>query len=218
MFTNISKIAAVYLSAAVLMGVTAVANSEKTAPEKTKPAETKAVEAKGDEKMSEVYAIFDTSMGKFKAKLFADKAPETVKNFTDLAEGKSTKVDAQYKGKPFFNNTKFHRVIPKFMIQGGDPLGNGTGGPGYTFKDEFAPGLKHDKAGLLSMANRGPGTNGSQFFVTVEKTPWLDGKHAIFGEVVEGYDIVEKISTSPKDAGDKPNTDIVVKSVTIERK
>lgn len=216
MFNRISKIAMIYLSAAVLMGVTAVANSEKSNV-KENPAPTKAME-KGDKKMSEVYAIFDTSAGKFKAKLFADKAPETVKNFTDLAEGKSEKVDSKYKGKKFYDGTKFHRVIPQFMIQGGDPAGNGTGGPGYTFKDEFAPGLKHDKVGLLSMANRGPNTNGSQFFVTVEKTPWLDGRHAIFGEVVEGYDIVEKISKSPRDAGDKPNTDIVVKSITIERK
>jgi peptidyl-prolyl cis-trans isomerase A (cyclophilin A) len=212
---NITKIIGIYLSAAVLLGVTA--NAQKAA--EAKPAETKNVDTKkGDTKMSEVYAIFDTTMGRFKAKLYADKAPETVKNFTDLAEGKSDKVDAKYKGKHFFNNTKFHRVIPKFMIQGGDPLGNGTGGPGYTFKDEFAPGLTHSKPGLLSMANRGPGTNGSQFFVTVDKTPWLDGKHAIFGEVVEGYDVVEKISTTPRDGNDKPNTDVVVKSVTIERK
>ncbi|MES2769366.1 MAG: peptidylprolyl isomerase [Bdellovibrionota bacterium] len=223
MLKGLSKIAMIYASAAVLLGVTAIAQSSKI-EEKAKNAEAaKPAEKKGDNKMSEVYAVFDTSMGKFKAKLFADKAPETVKNFTDLAEGKSDKVDSKYKGKKFFDNTKFHRVIPSFMIQGGDPLGNGTGGPGYTFKDEFAPGLKHDKVGLLSMANRGPGpngagTNGSQFFVTVEKTPWLDGKHAIFGEVVEGYDIVEKISKSPKDSGDKPTTDIVVKSVTIERK
>jgi peptidyl-prolyl cis-trans isomerase A (cyclophilin A) len=218
MFNNFTKIITVYLSAAFLFGVTATANSEPTT-EKTKPAETKPVEAaKGDKKMSDVYAIFDTSMGKFKAKLYADKAPETVKNFTELAEGKSTKVDAQYKGKPFYNGTKFHRVIPKFMIQGGDPQGNGTGGPGYTFKDEFGPGLKHDKVGLLSMANRGPNTNGSQFFVTVEKVPWLDNKHAIFGEVVEGYDIVEKISQAPRDSSDKPNTDVVIKTVTIERK
>jgi len=218
MLKGLSKIVMIYASAAILLGVSAIAKSSKT-EEKAKTAETaKPAETKGDKKMSEVYAIFDTSMGKFKAKLFADKAPETVKNFTDLAEGKSDKVDAKYKGKKFYDSTKFHRVIPSFMIQGGDPLGNGTGGPGYTFKDEFAPGLKHDKVGLLSMANRGPGTNGSQFFVTVEKTPWLDGKHAIFGEVVEGYDIVEKISKAPRDSGDRPNTDIVVKSVTIERK
>lgn len=205
------KIATIYLSAALLMGATAIANADKAKSAKVE-------ETKGDKKMSEVYAIFDTSMGKFKAKLFADKAPETVKNFTDLAEGKSDKVDSTYKGKHFFDNTKFHRVIPDFMIQGGDPAGNGTGGPGYTFKDEFAPGLKHDKVGLLSMANRGPNTNGSQFFVTVAKTPWLDGKHAIFGEVVEGYDIVEKISKTPRGMNDKPNTDVVIKSISIERK
>lgn len=207
MLKKLSKIGLIYLSAALLLGITGNAGDK-----------AKATAKKGEKKMSETYAIFDTSMGKFKAKLFADKAPETVKNFTDLAEGKSDKVDAKYKGKHFFDGTKFHRVIPDFMIQGGDPLGNGTGGPGYTFKDEFAPGLTHNKVGLLSMANRGPNTGGSQFFVTVAKTPWLDGKHAIFGEVVEGYDIVEKISKTPKDSSDKPNTDVIIKSVTIERK
>ena len=159
---------------------------------------------------NETYAAFDTSEGKFKVKLFADKAPNTVNNFVSLADGSKT-------GKPFYDGTTFHRVIPDFMIQGGCPLGTGTGGPGYKFADEFHPTLKHTKGGLLSMANAGPNTNGSQFFVTVAATPWLDNKHSIFGEVVEGYDVVEKISKTPTGAQDRPKTPVVLESVTIER-
>ena len=125
---------------------------------------------------NEIFAVFDTTEGRFKAKLFADKAPLTVENFVSLADGTKT-------GRPFFDGTVFHRVIPNFMIQGGDPEGTGRGGPGYTFADEFHASLQHGKPGLLSMANRGPNTNGSQFFVTVAATPWLDNKHTIFGEV-----------------------------------
>src|SRR5690349_2170735 len=159
---------------------------------------------------NEIYAVFDTSEGQFKAKLHADKAPQTVENFVSLAEGTKT-------GKPFFDGTVFHRVIPDFMIQGGDPEGTGRGGPGYTFADEFHASLKHDKPGLLSMANRGPNTNGSQFFVTVAPTPWLDNKHAIFGEVVEGYDVVQKISQAARNAQDRPVKEVKVHSVKIER-
>src|SRR5438105_15730700 len=147
---------------------------------------------------NEIYAFFDTSEGKFKAKLFADKAPKTVENFVELAEGKKT-------GKPFYDGTIFHRVIPDFMIQGGCPEGTGRGGPGYKFADEFHPSLKHSKKGLLSMANAGPGTNGSQFFDTVAATPWLDNKHTIFGELTKGYDVAEKISKLPPGAQDRPN-------------
>ena len=159
---------------------------------------------------NEIYAAFDTTEGKFKVKLFADKAPNTVENFVSLAEGTKT-------GKPFYDGTVFHRVIPDFMIQGGDPEGTGRGGPGYKFADEFHPTLRHSKPGLLSMANAGPNTNGSQFFVTVAATPWLDNKHSIFGEVVEGYDVVEKISKVPRDAQDRPVKEVRINSVKIER-
>ena len=159
---------------------------------------------------NETYAAFDTSEGKFKVKLFADKAPNTVNNFVSLADGSKT-------GKPFYDGTTFHRVIPDFMIQGGCPLGTGTGGPGYKFADEFHPTLKHTKGGLLSMANAGPNTNGSQFFVTVAATPWLDNKHSIFGEVSEGYDVVKKISEVPRNQSDRPLTEVKINSVKIER-
>jgi peptidyl-prolyl cis-trans isomerase A (cyclophilin A) len=159
---------------------------------------------------NETFAVFDTSEGKFKAKLYADMTPRTVENFVSLADGTKT-------GKPFFDGTVFHRVIPDFMIQGGDPEGTGRGGPGYMFADEFHESLKHTKPGLLSMANRGPNTNGSQFFVTVAATPWLDNKHSIFGEVVEGYDVVQKISEAPRNAQDRPLKEVTVHSVKIER-
>ncbi|HJZ97782.1 MAG TPA: peptidylprolyl isomerase [Candidatus Solibacter sp.] len=159
---------------------------------------------------NETYASFDTSEGKFKVKLFADKAPKTVENFVGLANGTKT-------GAPFYDGTIFHRVIPDFMIQGGCPEGTGRGGPGYRFADEFHPSLKHSKKGLLSMANAGPGTNGSQFFITVAATPWLDNKHSIFGEVVEGYDVVEKISKVPRGQADRPIKEVKVNSVKIEQ-
>jgi peptidyl-prolyl cis-trans isomerase A (cyclophilin A) len=159
---------------------------------------------------NEIYAAFDTSEGKFKAKLYADKAPKTVENFVGLADGSKT-------GKPFYDGTIFHRVIPDFMIQGGCPEGTGRGGPGYRFADEFHPSLNHSKKGLLSMANAGPGTNGSQFFITVAATPWLDNKHSIFGEITEGYEVVEKISKLPRGASDRPNKEVKVNSVKIER-
>ena len=159
---------------------------------------------------NEIYAVFDTSEGQFKARLFADKTPRTVENFVSLAEGTKT-------GKPFYDGTVFHRVIPNFMIQGGCPEGTGRGGPGYNFNDEFEPSLRHSKPGLLSMANRGPNTNGSQFFVTVAETPWLDNKHSIFGEVTEGYDVVQKISEVPRNQQDRPLKEVKVRSVKIER-
>jgi len=159
---------------------------------------------------SEIHALFDTSEGQFKLRLFSDKAPNTVENFVSLAEGTKT-------GKPFYDGTIFHRVIPDFMIQGGDPEGTGRGGPGYRFKDEFHDDLKHSKPGILSMANSGPNTNGSQFFITVAATPWLDKKHSVFGEVTEGYDVVKKISEVPRGERDRPTKEVKVHSVKIER-
>jgi len=139
-------------------------------------------------------------------KLFADLAPKTVENFVSLADGKR-----------FYDGLIFHRVIPNFMIQGGCPEGSGRGGPGYKFADEFHPSLRRSKKGILSMANSGPNTNGSQFFITVAETSWLDNKHTVFGEVVEGYDVVEKISKVPRGAQDRPSKDVQIRSVTIER-
>ena len=167
------------------------------------------------------YATFDTSEGKILCRLFEKEAPIATKNFLDLAEGKRTWKDS-VSGKggsgPLFNSTIFHRVIPNFMIQGGDPSGTGTGGPGYKFQDETA-GSPHafDNKGKLAMANAGPNTNGSQFFITVAATDWLTGKHTIFGEVVDGQDVVDKIANVPRGRQDRPNKDVVLKSVTIER-
>jgi peptidyl-prolyl cis-trans isomerase A (cyclophilin A) len=158
----------------------------------------------------EIYARFQTTEGDFRIRLFADKTPRTVDNFVSLAEGSKT-------GKPFYDGLVFHRVIPEFMIQGGCPQGTGTGGPGYRFEDEFHASLKHDKPGILSMANAGPNTNGSQFFITVTPTPWLDNKHSVFGEVVEGYEVVENISRTPRGAQDRPLKEVKINSVKIER-
>tara|TARA_B100000242_G_scaffold183592_1_gene131874 strand:+ start:6133 stop:7155 length:1023 start_codon:yes stop_codon:yes gene_type:complete len=140
-----------------------------------------------------IYASIETSKGIIKTQLFFNLTPVTVANFISLAEGENKEVSDQYKGKKYYNGITFHRVIPDFMIQGGDPTGTGSGSPGYNFKDEFVDELKHDSAGILSMANAGPGTNGSQFFITHKETPWLDGAHTVFGNVVEGQDIVDKI-------------------------
>lgn len=169
------------------------------------------------------YAYFKTNQGEFVAKLFTDQAPITTANFIGLAEGTKAWLDPKSNTgepvkKPLYDGLIFHRVIPDFMIQGGDPLGNGTGGPGYRFKDEFSDKLAFDKPGLLAMANAGPGTNGSQFFVTVAPTPWLNNKHTIFGEVVKGYDVVEKISKVPADPSDnRPLTPVVMEKVKIIR-
>lgn len=165
-----------------------------------------------------IYGEFITNKGTFIVKLHHEQTPITVANFVDLAEGKNALVDEQYKGKPYYNGLIFHRVIKDFMIQGGDPLGNGTGGPGYKFPDEIVPELKHDKKGILSMANSGPATNGSQFFITVAPTPHLDGRHAVFGEVVKGIEIVEEISLVPTAQADKPIDDVVIESLNIIRK
>jgi len=169
-----------------------------------------------------VYAHFTTSEGNFTARLFDAETPNTVANFTGLADGSKEWTDPRSGRKvkqPYFNGTVFHRVIDGFMIQGGDPLGQGTGGPGYTFADEFHPKLKHEKAGILSMANRGPDTNGGQFFITLAATPWLDNKHSVFGEITEGMDVVKKIGgTATGKPGDRPVKPITIESVKIEKK
>jgi peptidyl-prolyl cis-trans isomerase A (cyclophilin A) len=166
------------------------------------------------------YVVFETSQGTIVGRLFEKEAPKTVENFIGLAEGAKEFKDprsGQKVKRPFYDGLTFHRIIPQFMIQGGCPLGTGTGDPGYRFADEFHPSLKHDKAGKFSMANAGPNTNGSQFFITVAPTPWLDNKHAIFGEVVEGFDIVQKISEVPRSAQDRPLQEVKINSVKIER-
>jgi cyclophilin family peptidyl-prolyl cis-trans isomerase len=146
---------------------------------------------------------FQTNQGTFRAEIFEQQAPLTAGNFLKLVRS------------GFYNGLTFHRVIPDFMIQGGDPKGDGTGGPGYKIRDEFAPGLKHSSPGIFSMANAGPHTGGSQFFITVAATPWLDGKHAIFGKVIDGMSVVESISKLPRDRNDRPRTPVVIESIRI---
>jgi peptidyl-prolyl cis-trans isomerase A (cyclophilin A) len=166
------------------------------------------------------YAIFETSQGNIVIKLLEKEAPKTVENFVGLAEGTkefTNERTGKKEKRPFYDGLVFHRVIPDFMIQGGCPHGSGMGGPGYKFADEFHPSLKHAKPGKLSMANSGPNTNGSQFFITVAATPWLDNRHTIFGEVVEGQDVANKISTLPRDRSDRPNTPVTINHVKIER-
>ncbi|HWZ42044.1 MAG TPA: peptidylprolyl isomerase [Candidatus Saccharimonadales bacterium] len=167
------------------------------------------------------YATLNTSLGNIVCRLFEKDAPITVKNFTDLAEGKKPWKDT-VSGKggsgPLYDGTIFHRVIPSFMIQGGDPSGTGMGGPGYKFQDETKDSPhKFDTPGKLAMANSGPGTNGSQFFITVAPTTWLTGNHTIFGEVIEGQDVVDKITAASRNRQDRPEKDIVLQSVAIER-
>jgi peptidyl-prolyl cis-trans isomerase A (cyclophilin A) len=165
------------------------------------------------EEVNGLSAIFKTSMGEFEIELFHKDCPETVWNFVNLAEGKQSTS----KEGPFYNGLVFHRVIRGFMIQGGCPEGSGRGGPGYRFQDEFMSHLKHTSEGTLSMANAGPGTNGSQFFITLAPTPHLDGRHTVFGKVTRGMEIVKKIGDTPTGAMDRPRTDVVVESVEIKR-
>ena len=168
-----------------------------------------------------VHAEFATTEGSFKVRLFDQEVPETVANFVGLAEGTKEWTHPGTREKmtntPFYDGIIFHRIIKDFMIQGGDPLGQGIGGPGYKFKDEFHPSLRHSKAGILSMANAGPNTNGSQFFITLGPTPHLDNRHSVFGEVVEGMDIVRRIGSTPTGRQDRPVKDVVINSVKITR-
>ena len=162
------------------------------------------IPAFADEAVKRPVAVFDTSMGSFRIELYSDLAPNTVKNFIDLAQ------------KKFYDGVIFHRVIDKFMIQGGDPTGTGMGGPGYVIRDEFGEGLRHNAPGILSMANAGPNTGGSQFFITLVPTPWLDGHHAIFGHVVDGMEVVIAIGHTKTNRQDRPVKDVVIKTITIE--
>ncbi|WP_027938101.1 peptidylprolyl isomerase [Anaeroarcus burkinensis] len=186
-----------------LTAVTGCAGPGSKTAEKTEPVKADTPLPPADPNKKNSLAVFETSMGTFKVELFEDKAPRTAQNFISLVT------------KGFYNGLIFHRVIDGFMIQGGDPKGNGTGGPGYVIPDEFHKDLKHTGAGILSMANAGPNTGGSQFFITLDATPWLDGKHAIFGKVVEGLDVVKAIGKVKTGAQDRPQTDVVMKKVTI---
>ena len=208
-------------------------NTSETAPAKSKTlkkrkavvkkaARTKIIKAPIIQTYNRVYALIDVTqdnkpLGQIIIRLFNKRAPKTVANFVALAEGKNNKkrLKKKYIGKRFYDGLFFHRVIKGFMIQGGDPLGTGLGGPGYKFYDEFGPGLSHNKAGIVSMANSGPDTNGSQFFITLAKTPWLDKKHSVFGEITQGMDVIKKIAETTTSAKDRPFKDIIMKKVTI---
>lgn len=165
------------------------------------------------EPLERIYAMFKTNHGDFKVELYAKECPETVWNFVNLAEGRQETV----KEGPFYDGLTFHRIINGFVIQGGCPEGSGRGGPGYRFEDECTPSLRHTSAGILSMANAGPGTNGSQFFVTLAPTPHLDGRHTVFGKVIEGMDVVNKIANVETGYMDKPAQNVVMEKVEIIR-
>ncbi len=167
-----------------------------------------------------LYAVFETTCGDMICQLEEEKTPETVKNFVGLATGEKEYTDPKTGSKssaPFYDGTIFHRIIKDFMVQGGDRLGQGTGGPGYRFKDEFHPSLKHKGPGVLSMANSGPNTNGSQFFITLVPTPWLDGKHSVFGTLVRGEDVLKKLGMTPTGSMDRPREEVGIKKLRIVR-
>jgi cyclophilin family peptidyl-prolyl cis-trans isomerase len=165
------------------------------------------------EEIDRPVAVFETNMGSFEAELYAKECPETVWNFINLAEGRQETA----RGGNYFDGLSFHRVIEGFVIQGGCPFGNGTGGPGYRFKDEFDPSLRHDSEGVLSMANAGPGTNGSQFFITLGPTPHLDDRHSVFGKVTQGLDVVQQIGKVKTGPMDKPLENVIMEKITIRR-
>lgn len=167
-----------------------------------------------------LYAVFDTTIGEIVCQLEEEKTPETVKNFVGLATGEKEYTDPRTQQKslePFYDGTIFHRIIKDFMVQGGDRLGQGTGGPGYRFKDEFHPTLKHTGPGILSMANAGPNTNGSQFFITLVPTPWLDNRHSVFGHVVRGMEVLTKLGVVPTGPMDRPKQEVGIKALRIVR-
>ena len=167
-----------------------------------------------------LYAVFETTLGDMVCRLEEEKVPETVKNFVGLATGEKEYTDPKSGEKsnaPFYDGTVFHRIIKNFMVQGGDRLGQGTGGPGYRFKDEFHPSLKHKGAGVLSMANAGPNTNGSQFFITLVPTPWLDGKHAVFGYLVKGEEVLTQLGAVETGPMDRPRAEVGIKKLKIVR-
>jgi peptidyl-prolyl cis-trans isomerase A (cyclophilin A) len=199
---------------AFLYGVGSAMAGEAT---KTQPG-GKSMEQSGNALPQETYAVIKTSMGEIVIHLFRDKAPKTVENFIGLATGTKEWMDPA-EGKlvkhPLYNGTIFHRVIPNFMIQGGDPTGTGRGGPGYKFNDEFSPELRHNKPGIVSMANSGPNTNGSQFFITLAPTPHLDNRHSVFGEVFKGQSVVENIAHVPRNANDRPLKDVTILDILI---
>ncbi len=172
------------------------------------------------ETASKVFAEIQTNFGMLRVRLFVDKAPATVTNFIQLAEGTTTwknPLTGVDERRPFYDGLPFHRIISGFMVQGGCPKGDGTGGPGYQFADEFHSSLRHERAGILSMANAGPNTNGSQFFITSDATPHLDGRHSVFGEVVDGLDVLKAIGTTPTDREDRPRKPVVIEAIRIVR-
>ncbi len=208
------------ISLAVMSGAFQ-ANAQDSTPKASAPKAAKVKQKKkGKKNMAGPVATFKTTLGTITVQLFKDKAPKTVENFVGLATGSKEWTDPKSgekkTGVSLYNGTVFHRVIPNFMIQGGDPLGKGIGGPGYKFADETKPTDNFDKPGILAMANSGPNTNGSQFFITVKATPWLNGNHTIFGEVTSGMDVVDAIANAERDGMDRPRKEIKLESITIE--
>lgn len=216
---SLGRIPVVALAAVTLSLAGLGTPAAQAAPKKKASAGKAEKPKKSDSKKGKnMEAIFDTSLGKITVKLFPETAPKTVENFVGLATGKKEWTDpktGKKSSEPLYSGTIFHRVIPGFMIQGGDPLGTGTGGPGYQFADETSAKDSFAKPGILAMANAGPNTNGSQFFITIKPTPWLNGRHTIFGEVTAGMEVVDKIVASPRNENDRPDTPIKINKITV---